>query len=316
MTAKVFVDGHAGTIGLRIRQLLADRVDLSILQIPEKFRKDPAARAEHLNACDVAILCLPDAASREAVGLLDNEQVRVIDGSTAFRVEDQWVYGLPEICGGQRDAIATARRVSNPGCWPTGVSLLTRPLIDAGLFPRDIALSIHGVSGYSGAGKAAIERWQSEASGLVNLPYEAPYALEQTHKHIPEMQVYGGLSVAPYFRPAVGSFERGMRIQIPLHASQLPADTSAERIIDAYRERYADEAFISVVQKDKARVADEFSLDPQACNGTNVVQLRVIEHPEGHLVLIAVLDNLGKGASGAAVQSLNLMLGLHESTGL
>lgn len=316
MTARVYVDGQAGTIGLRIQQLLGERKDLSILRIPEAHRKDPLARAEHLNACDVAILCLPDDASREAVRWIDNDAVRVIDGSTAFRVQDEWVYGLPELCEGQREAIAGAHRVSNPGCWPTGVTLLTRPLVDAGLFPADIALNVHGVSGYSGAGKAAIARWQSPEEGLVSLPYEAPYSLDRDHKHIPEMQRYGGLSVAPYFRPAVGSFERGMRVQIPLHASNVPQDSTPERIVEAYRERYAGEAFVSVSPSTTEIDASEFSFDPQACNGSNRVHLRVLAHPHGHLVLMAVLDNLGKGASGAAVQSLNLMLGLHESTGL
>lgn len=315
MTAKVFVDGHAGTIGLRIRQLLADRTDLSLLQISEADRKNPAARAERLNACDVAILCLPDEASREAIDLIENDAVRVIDGSSAFRVDDDWVYGLPELATEQRHAIVGARRVSNPGCWPTGVSLLTRPLVDAELLPADTALSIYGVSGYSGAGKSAIAKWESEQSGLVHLPYEAPYALTQVHKHVREMQRYGRLTNEPYFRPAVGSFARGMRVQIPLHAAHIPPDISAERILKAYRERYAQEQFVTVVDG-SAMTVDEFSFDPQSCNDSNVVQLRVIAHPSGHLLLMAVLDNLGKGASGAAVQSLNLMLGLPESTGL
>lgn len=315
MTAKVFVDGHAGTIGLRIRQLLSERRDLSILRISDADRKNLSARAKCLNACDVAILCLPDDASRQAVALIENDAVRVIDGSTAYRVDESWVYGLPELLATQREAIASARRVSNPGCWPTGVSLLVRPLTDEKLLPVDTALSVHGVSGYSGAGKAAIERWESKPSGLVDLPYEAPYALLQNHKHIPEMQQYGGLQVAPYFRPAVGAFARGMRVQIPLHAGHLPSDISAERIVEAYRERYAQEPFVKVLDTPSTSL-DEFSFDPRECNGSNAVHLRVLAHPAGHLLLMATLDNLGKGASGAAVQSLNLMLGLPESTGL
>ncbi|HEY6724672.1 MAG TPA: N-acetyl-gamma-glutamyl-phosphate reductase [Polyangiaceae bacterium] len=316
MAARVFIDGHAGTIGLRIRELLASRRDLQVLEISEADRKDPGARRELLNACDVAILCLPDEASVQAVALLENPKVRMIDGSTAFRVKGDWTYGLPELAPEQREAIRAARFVSNPGCWPTCVSLLTRPLIAAGLLPRHAALSIHGVSGYSGGGKSMIARWESPETGLIGLPYEAPYALDKAHKHIPEMQVYGLLEVAPFFRPSVGAFDRGMRVEIPLHLEQLPAGVDARAITDAYERHYAGEQFVRVVPADASAPSSEASLDPRACNGTNRVELRAIQHPQGHVLLVAVLDNLGKGASGAAVQSLNLMLGLPEALGL
>ncbi|HEU5074132.1 MAG TPA: N-acetyl-gamma-glutamyl-phosphate reductase, partial [Polyangiaceae bacterium] len=250
MAASVFIDGHAGTIGLRIRELLAGRRDLHILEIPEAERKDAAARRKLLNACQVAILCLPDEASLEAVALLENPEVRVIDGSTAFRVSDGWTYGLPELGSGQREAIRSARFVSNPGCWPTCVSLLTRPLIHAGLLPRDVALSVHGVSGYTGGGKAMIARWESAETGLVGLPYEAPYALDKVHKHVPEMQTYGLLEVAPFFRPSVGAFARGMRVEIPLHAAQLPAKVDARALTEAYARHYQGEQFVRVVPSD------------------------------------------------------------------
>jgi len=316
MAARVFIDGHAGTIGLRIRELLAGRRDLEVLEIPEADRKDAGARKQLLNACDVAILCLPDEASVQAAALLDNPQVRMIDGSTAFRVHDGWAYGLPELGEGQREAIRSARFVSNPGCWPTCVSLLSRPLVRAGLLPRDVALSVHGVSGYSGGGKAMIARWEAPDTGLVGLPYEAPYALDKLHKHLPEMQKYGLLEVAPFFRPSVGAFDRGMRVEIPLHAAQLSAGVDARAISAAFERHYAGERFVRVVPCDASAPSSETSLDPRACNGTNRVELRAIQHPQGHVLLVAVLDNLGKGASGAAVQSLNLMLGLAEDAGL
>lgn len=316
MGTKIFIDGHAGTIGLRIRELLADRTDLSFLEPEESRRKDPAARRELINTCDVAILCLPDEASVEAVSWIENADVRVIDGSTAFRVNDAWTYGLPELAPEQRSAIKTAKRVSNPGCWPTCVSLLTRPLVDAGLLSTDVALTIHGVSGYSGAGKAGIEKWESPSEGLVNLPFEAPYALDKTHKHIPEMKRYGRLRVEPYFRPAVGPFRCGMRIEIPLHASQLQDDATGQSLLSVYAARYQDERFIRVVPIRQSSPANDKTFDPTVCNGTNRVELRVVPNPGGHVLLVAILDNLGKGASGAAVQSLNLMLGLPEDTGL
>jgi len=316
MATRIFVDGHAGTIGLRIRELLVGRTDLTQLEIAEAHRKDPNARRDMLNGCDVAILCLPDEAAIEAVSLIENADVRVIDGSTAFRVNTGWVYGLPELASDQRNAISSAKRVSNPGCWPTCVSLLTRPLVDAGLLPTDIALSIHGLSGYSGAGKAGIEKWQSPQGGLVNLPFEAPYSLDKKHKHIPEMTKYGRLDTEPYFCPAVGPFRCGMRVEIPLHASQLPSGVTSESILNAYRDRYANEHFIRVVPIAESSPSHERTFDPQVCNGTNRVELRVVPHSSGHVLLVAILDNLGKGASGAAVQSLNLMLGLPEDKGL
>lgn len=316
MATRIFVDGHAGTIGLRIRELLAGRTDLTQLEIVEAQRKDPNARRDMLNACDVAILCLPDDAAIEAVSWVENPSVRLIDGSTAFRVSEGWVYGLPELAPEQRTAITTAKRVSNPGCWPTCVSLLTRPLIDAGLLATDIALSIHGLTGYSGGGKPMIGKWESAQAGLVNLPFEAPYSLDKKHKHIPEMKTYGRLKSEPYFRPAIGPFRCGMRVEIPLHASQLPIGVTSESILNAYRDRYANEQFIRVLPVADSSPSHEHTFDPQVCNGTNRVELRVVPHPSGHVLLIAILDNLGKGASGAAVQSLNLMLGLPEDTGL
>ena len=316
MSARVFIDGHAGTIGLRIRELLAERKDITLVEIDESRRKDAAARRAMLNSCDIAVLCLPDEAAIEAVALIENPDVRVIDGSTAHRVSEGWVYGLPEITPSQREAVARATRVANPGCWPTGVSLLLRPLLDAQLLPHDVAITVHGLSGYSGGGKSMIDKWETADRSLLELPYEVPYALTSKHKHIAEMMRYGGLNTEPQFVPAVGPFRCGMRIEIPLHASLLPASDAAAAIYEEYRVRYEDERFIRLVPFEEAQKSSERTLDPSVCNGTNRVELRVVEHPSGHALLIAVLDNLGKGASGAAVQSLNLMLGLPEATGL
>jgi N-acetyl-gamma-glutamyl-phosphate reductase len=311
---RVFIDGQAGTIGLRMHALLAGREDLELLAIDTARRKDPSARAELLNTADLSILCLPDAAAREAVSLMTSPSARVIDGSSAHRVAEGWVYGLPELAKGQREAIAAAKRVSNPGCYPTGVALLLRPLIDAELLARDTPICVHALSGYSGGGTALIDRWQAPANGLLSLPYEAPYALERRHKHVPEMVRYAGLAHDPYFVPAVGPFYCGERVEIPLHAAVLARGADGADVLAALRARYEGERFIRVQSISEA--LGERVLDPTCCNGTNRVELRVLPHPNGHLLLVALLDNLGKGAAGAAVQSLNLMLGLAEDSGL
>lgn len=318
MAAKptVFIDGQAGTIGLRIRELLTPRTDLVLLEIAPAHRKDPAARAELLNGADVSILCLPDDAAREAAALITNPRARLIDGSTAHRVAEGWVYGLPEIEPGQRAAIAGASRVSNPGCWPTCVSLLVRPLVDAGLLPPSTPLAVHGLSGYTGGGNAMIARWEAPEHQLLSLPFEAPYALERVHKHVPEMIRYGRLQAEPQFVPSVGPFRCGMRVQLPLPAGLLPSGSDARALHAALAGRYQDERFIKVWPLGSELSGDERALDPTVCNGTNRVELRVIAHPSGHVLLVATLDNLGKGASGAAMQSLNLMLGLAEDAGL
>lgn len=297
-----------------MHQLLASREDLELLAIEPARRKDPSARAELLNTADLSILCLPDDAAREAVSLITSPRARVIDGSTAHRVAEGWVYGLPELAPGQRAAIASASRVSNPGCYPTGVALLLRPLIDAGLLAADTPLCVHALSGYSGGGNALIDKWQAASNGLLSLPYEAPYALERRHKHLPEMVRYAGLTREPYFVPAVGPFYSGERVEIPLHAAALAPGAGSAAILDALRARYEGERLIRV--QGICDALDERALDPTSCNGTNRVELRVLPHPNGHVLLVALLDNLGKGAAGAAVQSLNLMLGLAEEAGV
>jgi N-acetyl-gamma-glutamyl-phosphate reductase len=315
VAATIFIDGQAGTTGLRIRELLAGRRDLELIEVDPARRKDPAARRECLAAADVALLCLPDDAAREAVALVADRKTRVLDASTAHRVADGWVYGLPELARGQREAIAGARRVSNPGCYPTCTSLLLRPLVDADLLAPSTPLAIHALSGYSGGGRAKIERWQDPAQGLEHLPYEALYALDRVHKHVPEMTRHARLAAEPQFAPAVGPFECGMRVQIPLHA-QLLGGVSGKQLHEALAARYAHERFVRVLPIAEPLGEDERSFDPEACNGTNRIDLHVVPNPAGHVLLIAIVDNLGKGAAGAAVQNLNLMLDLPEDAGL
>ena len=313
MPPQVYIDGHVGTTGLRIREWMVGRNDVDVLTLPEAQRKDAMARRELVAQADVAILCLPDEAAAQAAAWAAEAGTRVIDTSTAHRVADGWVYGLPELQPGQRDALRHADRVANPGCYPSAFLLLVRPLIDAGVLAPDAPLSIHALSGYSGGGRALIEKWENLAFGLNSLPYEAPYALARVHKHVPEMTVHARLETAPQFIPAVGPFRCGMRVQVPLHARQLRGHDGAS-VRNVLAERYAGEPFVTVIPK--AAPVDEHSLDPRACNDTNRITLHVIPNPAGHTLLVAILDNLGKGACGAAIQNLNLMLGLPETTGL
>ena len=316
MSAKVFIDGHAGTTGLRIREWLSGRSDIEVLTLPEDRRKDPEARRETVLSADVAILCLPDDAAREVAGWVQNGTTRLIDTSTAHRVVDGWVFGLLELQSTQREQIRNARLVSNPGCYSSAFILLTRPLVDEGLIPRDAPLVIHALSGYSGGGRAVIERWENPEGELRSLPYEAPYALDAVHKHVPEMIRYSGLNHEPQFLPAIGPFRCGMRVQVPLHAAVLDGRASGRKLWEVLSQRYRDDVFVKVVPTADGRRFQENTFDPQSCNGTNRVELRVLPHPSGHVTLMATLDNLGKGACGMAIQSLNVMLGVPEETGL
>lgn len=303
MTAPlVFIDGDQGTTGLQIQDRLRGRHDLRLLTLPDAERRDPARSAQALNDCDIALLCLPDAAAREAAGWVKNPAVRLIDASSAHRTTPGWVYGLPELAAGQPARIAAATRISNPGCYPTGALLLLRPLVDAGLLPATLPLAIHAVSGYSGGGKARIAEVQAGAAA----PFLA-YGLGLDHKHVPEIQQHAGLQARPIFLPAYGSFAQGIVLTIPLHLDALPGRPDAAALHAALAAHHAGHTQVRL--QPLATAADAVSLDPTARNGSDGIDLWVLHHP-GHrqAVLAAVFDNLGKGAAGAAVQNLDLVL--------
>ena len=304
MKPRVFIDGDQGTTGLQMRARLQQRSDLRLLSLPPEQRKDPTARADAINHCDLAVLCLPDAAAREAVAALDNPAVRVIDASSAHRVQPGWVYGLAELTPPQARAIAQARRVSNPGCYPTGAVLLLRPLVDAGLLPRDYPLVIHATSGYSGRGRAGLE--QHEGTAVAAASALSVYALDLEHKHVPEIQAHTGLTRRPLFVPAYGAFRQGIVLTIALHDDLLAAGASGPRLHECLAAHYAGTRHVQV----HAPATAPEALDPQALNGSDGIGLRVLHNAKrGQTLLAAVFDNLGKGAAGAAVQNLDLMLG-------
>lgn len=307
MSARVFIDGDVGTTGLRIRARLEGRDDIELLRLPADKRKDRAARKEMLNGADLAILCLPDDAARQAVAMIDSLSVRVIDASTAHRTADDWVYGMPEYDSGQPDRIAGARRVSNPGCYAVAAIAMLHPLVAAGILPADHGVTINAVSGYTGGGRKLIEAFEGKD---IDTPYRV-YGLGLDHKHVPEIQARCGLSRRPLFVPSVGRFPQGMIVLAPLHLADLPGHPGAADIHGALGDHYAGRTFVTVA--DSGDGADH--LDPESLNGTNQLRLHVFAN--GDLAVVAaVLDNLGKGAAGQAVQNMNIMLGLPEGTGL
>jgi N-acetyl-gamma-glutamyl-phosphate reductase len=315
MAHKVFIDGEAGTTGLQIRARLEGRRDLELISIDPSRRKDSGARAEALNAADAVILCLPDAAAREAIALVENATTKVIDASTAHRVAAGWSYGFPELIGGQREEIRGATRISNPGCYATGFVALVRPLVEAGILPPEHPVSVNAVSGYSGGGKSMIAEFEDTSSPKYTTSAFRIYATGLGHKHLPEMREYGGLLSPPLFAPAVGRYLQGMIVEVPLQLWSLPSDPPLSEVREAIEEAYAGERFVEVATEDEATTTA--TLDPEGLNGTNRMKLYVFGDPdEGQARLVALLDNLGKGASGAAVQNLNLALGLDEGAGL
>ena len=309
----VYVDGQEGTTGLRIHEYLSKRNDVELLRIDPERRKDPAERSRLLNESDVAFLCLPDAAAREAVLMLNNPKTCLIDASTAHRVDPGWVYGLPELAPDQRQKLKRSNRISNPGCHATAFVMLLRPLVDAGLVPATLPVSATSITGYSGGGKKMIEQY--EAGGDPRLASPRPYALKLAHKHLPEMTVHTGLKGAPVFVPIVASFYKGLAATVPLHFSELAPGTDGEKLQQALAAHYAGEPFVRVMPLSDAATLDEGYFDVQACNDTNRVDIFVFA-TSTQALLMARLDNLGKGASGAAVQCMNVHLGLDETLGL
>ncbi|SAL58381.1 N-acetyl-gamma-glutamyl-phosphate reductase [Caballeronia terrestris] len=313
MTTKVFVDGQEGTTGLKIFEYLSERQDIEVLRIDEAKRKDIEERRRLINASDVTFLCLPDVASRESVSLVENGNTCVIDASTAFRTQDDWAYGLPELTRAQRERLRTAKRIAVPGCHASAFVLSMQPLVAGGLVPADFDAHAYSITGYSGGGKKMIADY--EAGGNARLTSPRPYALGLTHKHLPEMAVRSGLKSAPIFTPIVGNFLKGLAVTTYFSPNQLARAAKPQDVQSMLAEYYANEPFIRVLPFNAESNLDDGFFDVQACNDTNRVDIFVFGNDE-RFVTVARLDNLGKGASGAAIQCMNLHIGADEEAGL
>ena len=307
MTSEIFIDGEAGTTGLVIRELLAERPDLSLISLNDSERKNETARKTALNSCKLAVLCLPDDAAREAITLIENPNLKVIDTSTAHRVSPEWVYGFPEMTNGQAELIKKATRVSNPGCYPTGAISLIRPLIENSIIPNSYPITINAVSGYSGGGKSLIERFETVTNKAPPIYF---YGTTLSHKHLPEMQKYIGLKNPPIFVPSVARYKQGMIVQVPIHLSKnLGVVGSPQKIHDTLSQHYDGSKFITVNPLDTAQGLVEIS--PEKHNHSNMLEINVFSNKAAtQCLLSATFDNLGKGASRAAIQSISLMLDL------
>lgn len=315
MKHKIFVDGQEGTTGLKINERLESRSDIHLLKISPDKRKDPEERSRLLNEADIAFLCLPDIAAKESVSLVSNPRTRIIDASTAHRTNPEWTYGLPELSDAHRSSIISSKRVSVPGCHASGFTLSLFPLVKEGIVPADYPVSCHSITGYSGGGKKLIEKYEGADSHDSALESPRMYALGLTHKHLPEMQKVCGLTHAPIFTPIVSGFYQGMAVTIPLYPRLLPKKLTAKEVQEFLSSYYKGQHFIRVMPFESENFLDDGFLGATGCNHTNRVDLFVFGHSE-QILLVARFDNLGKGASGAAIQNMNIMLGLDEATGL
>lgn len=315
MSHKVFVDGQEGTTGLQINERLSQRSDIELLKIDPEKRKDVIERKRLINEADIVFLCLPDDAAKESAALAEGSKARIIDASTAHRTNDAWAYGFPELSREHREKIRSSARVSVPGCYATGFNALLYPLVKEQIVPADYPVTCHAVSGYSGGGKKRIAEYATADPTDESIRSPRFYALSLKHKHIPEMQKISGLSQAPLFTPIIGPYYKGMTVAVPLYAKLLHKMNSAEAVCEFFSSFYRDQRFIKVyTYGSEGGIIDGF-LSATGCNGTNVLEIYVAGNDE-HVLLTARLDNLGKGASGAAVQCMNIMLGIDESTGL
>jgi N-acetyl-gamma-glutamyl-phosphate reductase len=309
MPHKIFIDGEAGTTGLQIRERLEKRSDIELIRLSDANRKDASARKDAINSADAVILCLPDDAAREAAALCENPDTCIIDASTAHRVAEGWTYGFPEMTDGQREAIARSKRITNPGCHATGFIALVRPLAEVGVIPPFFPITATSLSGYTGGGKAMIAEFESGQG------HERIYATGLTHKHLPEMQAYSGLENPPLFSPTVAKFPQGLIVEVPLHLWALPDEPDVETIRNLLTAHYAGERFVRVATAEESAAAK--AVDADQLRDTNQLLIHVFGDDDMQTAnLVAVFDNLGKGASGAAVQNLNLVLGVDESLGL
>ena len=312
MKFKVFVDGQHGTTGLKIHEMLALRDELELLTIEKKKKKNKEKRAELLNSADLVFLCLPDDASKESVGLITNENVKVIDASTAHRTNPSWVYGIPELTSKQRDKIKTSKRVCVPGCHASGLIVAMKPLFKNKILSKNHKLICHSITGYSGGGTQMINDYEN--GSFENIGAQRPYALGLNHKHLPEMKYVLKINKAPIFTPSVGNFKQGMLVMSYIEKSSMKKPLNKDELIKVYKNYYSDEIFIKIIENNDEYLENGF-LNPMRCNNTNSIEISVYEN-KTDLVVISRLDNLGKGASGAAVQCMNIMLGLEERKGL
>jgi len=314
MKYKIFIDGHYGTTGLKIDQMLKNRKDLEILQIPKEDKKNIEIKKELLNKADLVFLCLPDNASKESVKLITNQNTKIIDASTAHRTNEEWVYGIPELNSNQRDEIKKSKKVCVPGCHASGFIMAINPLIQNGIVSKKQKLICNSITGYSGGGKELIDKYE-DPKNKDKFQSQRPYALGLSHKHLPEMKYILELESAPLFTPNVGNFKQGMLVMSYLIKDELLKIISKDDILKLYKSYYDDEQFVKIVEDVNENYLDDGFLDAMHCNDTNSIELSVYESDD-YLLIVSRLDNLGKGASGAAVQNMNIMLGIDESQGL